>query len=179
MSGLLKYFTQAELEQLKTLDLYSRSKALVSKLFSSKKDKSGKPYINHLLRVSEKMTSIDGKVAGLLHDVVEDIDGVTFDDLISFGIPEHIIEVLKLVTKEETNEPLSKEQKLQKYNQEIDRIIESKNPLALELKISDMSDNYDPNRLGQLDEEKQKWFEQKYGENIMRLRKVRIEYDRH
>ena len=74
---------------------------------------------------------------------------------------------------------MTKEQKLQKYNQEIDRIIESRNLLALELKISDMSDNYDPNRLGKLDEEKQKWFEQKYGENIKKLRKVREEYDRH
>lgn len=179
MSGLLKYFTQDELEQLKTLDLYSRSKVLVSKLFFYKKDKAGRPYVEHLLRVSDRMTTLDGKVAGLLHDVVEDIEGVTFDDLISFGVPEHIIEVLKLVTKEETNEPLSKEQKLQKYNEEIDRIIESKNPLALELKIADMSDNYDPNRLGELDNEKREWFEQKYGENIKRLRKVREEYDRH
>lgn len=179
MNGLLKYFTQEELDQLKTLDLYSRSKALVAKLFFYKKDKSGKPYVEHLLRVSEKMTSIDGKIAGLLHDVVEDIDGVTFDDLISFGIPEHIIEVLKLVTKEETNTPLTKEQKLLKYNGEIDRIIESRNPLALELKIADMSDNYDPNRLEELSEEKRNWFEQKYGENIKKLRKVREEYDRH
>ena len=179
MVGLLKYFTQEELDQLKTLDLYSRSKELVSKLFFYKKDKSGKPYVEHLLRVSAKMTTIDGKIAGLLHDVVEDIEGVTFDDLISFGVPEHIIEVLKLVTKEKTNTPFTKEQKLQKYNQKIDRIIESKNLLALELKIADMNDNYDPNRLGELDEEKQKWFEQKYGENIKRLRKVREEYDRY
>ena len=179
MEALLKYFTPEELEQLQTLDLYSRNKALVSKLFFHKKDKSGKPYIGHLLRVSENMTSIDGKIAGLLHDVVEDIQGVTFNDLISFGVPKHIIEALKLVTKEETKELLTKEQKLQKYNQEIDRIIESRNLLALDLKIADMSDNYDPNRLEELDEEKRKWFEQKYGQNIKRLRKVREEYDRH
>ena len=179
MNGLLKYFTQEELEEEKQRDLLFKCKVLVFKLFVFKKDKAGRPYVEHLLRVSEKMTSIDGKIAGLLHDVVEDIDGVTFEDLISFGVPEHIIEVLKLVTKEKTDVPLTKEQKLQKYNQEIDRIIESRNPLALELKIADMSDNYDPNRLGELDEEQRNWFEQKYGENIKRLRKVREEYDRH
>jgi len=179
MNGLLKYFTLEELEQLKGLDLYSRSKALVSKLFFYKKDKAGKPYVNHLLRVSDVMTTVDGKVVGLLHDVVEDIDGVTFEDLTWFGIPEHIIEVLKLVTKEEAAEILTKEQKLQKYNEEIDRIIGSKNMLALELKIADMSDNYDPERLKELDEEKRTWFDLKYGENIKRLRKVREEYDRH
>ena len=179
MNGLLNYFTQEELDEEKQRDLLFKCKVLVFKLFVFKKDKAGRPYVEHLLRVSDKMTTLDGKVAGLLHDVVEDIEDVTFEDLISFGVPEHIIEVLKLVTKEKTDVPLTKEEKLQKYNQEIDRIIESKNPLALELKIADMSDNYDPNRLEELDEEKRKWFEQKYGENIKRLRKVREEYDRH
>lgn len=179
MNGLLKYFTSEELEALKQLDLYSRSKVLIERLFKDKKDKAGRPYINHLLRVSKRMNTVDGKVAGLLHDVVEDIDGVTFEDLILFGVSEHIIETLKLVTKEKTNGNLTKEEKLQKYNREIDRIIESKNLLALELKIADMSDNYDPDRLKELDEEKRKWFNLKYGENIKRLRKVREEYDRY
>ena len=179
MNVLLKYFTPEELEELKYLDLYCKSKVLIETLFKDKKDKAEKPYVEHLLRVSQRMTTLDGKIAGLLHDVVEDIEDVTFEDLISFGVPEHIIEVLKLVTKDKTDIPLTKEQKLQKYNEEIDRIIESKNLLALELKIADMSDNYDPERLEELDEEKRTWFEQKYGENIKRLRKVREEYDRH
>lgn len=179
MKGLLNYFTKEELEHLKHLDLYSRSESLVRRLFKDKTDKEGKPYINHLLRVSEKMTIVDGKVAGLLHDVVEDIDGVTFGDLIMFGIPNNIIEVLKLVTKEETSKALTKEEKLQKYNKEIDRIIESKNLLALELKIADMSDNYDSNRLEELDLETRKWFDLKYGENLKKLRKARENYDRH
>ena len=179
MNGLLKYFKPQELKELNEWDLYSRSKVLVLHLFANKKDKAGEPYINHLLRVSNKMTTIDGKVAGLLHDVVEDIEGVTFDDLIEFGIPIHIIEVLKLVTKEKTDQILTPKQKLQKYNEEIEKIIASKNLLALELKIADMSDNYNEDRLKQLDEEKQKWFNEKYGENIRRLRKERMKYDRH
>lgn len=154
MNGLLKYFNKEELEHLKTMDLYSKSEVLVRKLFEGKTDKEGKPYVDHLFRVSEKMTSIDGKVAGLLHDVVEDIEGVSFEGLSEFGIPDNIIEALKLVTKEETTKNLTKEEKLQKYNGEIDKIIESKNLLALELKIADMSDNYDSNRLKNLPEEK-------------------------
>jgi len=176
---LLKYFTEEELEQSKEWDLYFKSLSLVLRMFFFKKDKAGKPYVNHLLRVSDSMTTIDGKVAGLLHDVVEDIEDVTFEDLIEFGIPKHIIEVLKLVTKEKVNKPLTQEEKLQKYNEEIDRIIASQNLLALELKIADMSDNYNEDRLKQLDEEKQKWFNEKYGENIKRLRKERMKYDRY
>lgn len=179
MDNLLKYFTKEELEQSKEWDLYSKSLLLVLRVFFFKKDKAGKPYINHLLRVSDRMTTIDGKVAGLLHDVVEDIEGVTFEDLIEFGIPIHIIETLKLVTKEKTDRILTPKQKLQKYNEEIDKIIASKNSLALELKLADMSDNYNEDRLKQLDEEKQKWFNEKYGENIKRLRKERMKYDRY
>ena len=179
MNGLLKYFNKEELEHLKIMDLYSKSEVLVRKLFEGKTDKEGKPYVNHLLRVSGKMTSIDGKVAGLLHDVVEDIEGVSFEDLSCLGIPDNIIEALKLVTKEETTKNLTKQQKLQKYNGEIDKIIESKNLLALELKIADMRDNYDLNRLKNLPEEKQNWFKEKYEKNLEKLRKAREKYDRH
>ena len=179
MNGLLKYFNKEELEHLKTMDLYSKSEVLVRRLFEGKTDKEGKTYVNHLLRVSEKMTSIDGKVAGLLHDVVEDIEGVSFEDLSRLGIPDNIIEALELVTKESTTKNLTKQQKLQKYNGEIDKIIESKNLLALGLKIADMSDNYDLNRLKNLPKEKQNWFKEKYEKNLEKLRKARREYDRH
>ena len=180
MNGLLKYFKDTELKLIKdTPDLLLKSKALVHILFSDKIDKAGKPYIEHLYRVSDKMTTLDGKVAGLLHDVVEDIDGVSFDDLIDIGIPLNIIEVLKLVTKEENIQILNKYEKLDKYNKEIDNIIISGNKLALELKIADMSDNFDPSRLQELSIEQQYWFNKKYGENLKKLRKVRDSYDRY
>ena len=108
------------------------------------------------------MTPLEGKIAGLLHDVVEDIKtpdfpelDVTFDDLRDIGIPEEIIEALQLVTK--TPPPtrfLSKQEKLNYYYQEIDTIIESKNLLAIELKTADMSDNYNPERLNELQKKK-------------------------
>ena len=180
MNGLLKYLTNEEFKVLKnTDDLLLKSRLLVTILFYNKLDKAGKPYIKHLERVSNKMSTIDGKVAGLLHDVVEDIEGVTFLDLIHIGIPLNIIEVLKLVTKEKSDRVLSQDEKLEKYNTEIDNIIKSGNKLALELKIADMSDNFEPSRLKELSIEQQYWFNKKYGENIKRLRKVRDKYDRY
>ena len=157
-------------------DLYSKSKILVVRLFEDRTDKNGKPYINHLLRVSNKMTTRDGKVVALLHDVVEDIGGVTFADLKDIGIPSHIIEALKLVTKKESSKELTKKEKLERYNQEIEHIIKSKNRLAIELKKIDMSDNFDIRRLNQLDEEKQEWLTQKYANNVVKLRKVMERY---
>lgn len=180
MNGLLKYFTEEELFAIKNIDdLIIKSEMLIKTLFKEKLDKAGKPYIEHLYRVSGKMSTIEGKVAGFLHDVVEDIDGVDFDDLVSIGIPINVIDVLKLVTKEKCECVLTKEEKLEKYNKEINNIINSGNKIAIELKISDMNDNYDPKRLEELSYEKQEWFNKKYGENIKKLRKVWDIYDRY
>ena len=109
-------------------------------------------------------------VAGLLHDVVEDIDGITFDDLLDIGISSNIIDALKLVTKEPTTEKLSKEERLIRYNKEIDNIIASGNDLALELKIADMSDNYNPDRIVGLSNEQLEWFSLKYANNLEKLK---------
>lgn len=154
-------------------DLYLKSACLVRILFQNKHDKSGEPYIGHLFRVSNQMTTLEGQVAGLLHDVVEDIKEITFEDLISIGIPSSIIETLKLVTKEKQERKLSKEEKLEKYNQEINHIIESKNNLALELKIADMSDNYNPERLEKCPIEMKDWFQQKYENNLLKLKEAK------
>ncbi len=181
MNHLEFYIGKERLNQIKTYDnLYLKTKILVDLLFAEKKDKAGKPYLGHLYRVSEKMTTLDGKVAGLLHDVVEDIKtpdfpelDVTFDDLRDIGIPEEIIEALQLVTKTPPTHPLSKEEKLNYYYQEIDTIIESKNLLAIELKTADMSDNYNPERLNGLPEEKREWFTKKYSEPLKKLKLVK------
>jgi len=66
-----------------------------------------------------------------------------------------------------------KEERLIRYNKEIDRIIESGNDLALELKIADMSDNYNDDRLKKLPLETIIWFNEKYAENLVKLKKER------
>lgn len=171
MNNLELYLGKDGLEKLKKIDdLYLKSQSLVIILFKEKFDKIGNPYINHLLRVSSKMTTLDGKVAGLLHDVVEDIPNVTFEDLLDIGIPNNIIDVLKLVTKETSDHKLTKEEKLIKYNEEIDRIIVSNNKLALELKIVDMTDNYNPERLRSCTKSQREWFDKKYGPQLVKLK---------
>lgn len=172
MNYLELYFDRDDLKKIKQCDdLYLKSAVLVRVLFQNKKDKEGQPYLGHLFRVSDRMTTYDGKIAGLLHDVVEDIPNVDFDDLLDIGIPEHIVDALRLVTKNHITRKLSDKEKLLRYNQEIDRIIESGNNLALELKIADISDNYDPERLERLPIEQTNWFNQKYANNLERLKR--------
>ncbi len=97
------------------------------------KDKGGRPYIFHPLRVAESCTG-RAKVAALLHDTVEDTS-VTFDDLSARGIDDEVIAALKLLTHDK-NVP---------YLDYVKKVGE--NPIAREVKMSDLRDNMDLTRL--------------------------------
>ena len=98
-------------------------------------DKSGKDYIEHPLRVMELGKTEEEKIVGVLHDVVEDSDW-TFEALVAEGFSQEIIDALRCVTKVSENE---------NYDDFIERV--KKNPLAVAVKINDLSDNMDIRRL--------------------------------
>ena len=98
-------------------------------------DKSGKDYIRHPLRVMEMGKTEDEKIVGVLHDVIEDTDW-TFEALADEGFSKEIISALRCVTKLSENE---------NYDDFIERV--KKNPLAVAVKINDLSDNMDIRRL--------------------------------
>ena len=98
-------------------------------------DKSGKDYIGHPLRVMEMGKTEEEKIAGVLHDVVED-SSWTFEALEAEGFSQEIIEALKCVTKLSENE---------NYDDFIERV--KKNSLAVAVKINDLTDNMDIRRL--------------------------------
>ena len=157
--------TKDELTIIKNIsDDYSRALALVEKLFATKTDKEGEPYIGHLLRVSNKLTNINTKIAGLLHDVVEDIEDFTFDDLRSLNFNEEIITLVNIVTNDKT--------KKTSYPDKITKIIETNNIEAIKLKYSDITDNYDMNRLNKLDEITKNRLINKYKDQVIRLENV-------
>lgn len=173
MNNLLNYFTDVELKIITEMkDLYLKSNVIVTEIFKDKKDKAGHPYLWHLLRVSNSLDLEIEKIAGLLHDVLEDTE-VTEYDLLEVGIPEEIIEIVKIVTHDKIDTSnMTKEEKLKLYSDEIDKVINSGNIHAIRLKKADMSDNYDKERLKELPLEKQQWFEEKYGKQLIKLHKV-------
>lgn len=59
---------------------------IATKAHEGQKDKAGKPYILHPLRVMLRMKTTKDMMAAILHDVVEDTD-VTLDDLREHGFP--------------------------------------------------------------------------------------------
>ena len=143
----------------KIVDDYKRAHELVKILFKDKKDKEGNPYIGHLERVSNKLTNKNTKIAGLLHDIVEDTS-CTLDDLRKLNFNNEIIELVKLVTNSEENIT---------YHDKISSIIDSNNVEAIKLKYSDMLDNSDPERLKKLDSETKDYFVKKYTNELKRL----------
>lgn len=102
---------------------------------AEQKDKAGKPYILHLLRVMNSGQTETEKICGVLHDLVEDT-GYTFEDLKKEGFSNEVIEVLKCVTKVSDNE---------NYEDFINRILT--NPIAIKVKLNDLKDNMDITRL--------------------------------
>lgn len=145
-------------------DHYSRAFQLVSYLFRDKTDKAGVPYIDHLTAVSNLLDSPDTKIAGLLHDVVEDIAGFTLEDLTRLGFSDHIVEIVRIVTKDKT--------KMQSYHDWITDIIETGNVDALKVKYADIMDHLSLERLNKLDQVKRSYFINKYKDEATRLEKV-------
>lgn len=98
-------------------------------------DKAGNDYIEHPLHVMAAGKTLNEQIVGVLHDVVEDSDW-TFEQLAAEGFSAEIIEALRCVTKLSEDEP---------YDKFISRI--KCNPLAVAVKINDLSDNMDIRRL--------------------------------
>lgn len=171
-NNLLNYFNKEQLEQIKNIDdIYAKAFVITSIVFKDKKDKSGKPYFEHLFRVSQKLDEELEQVAGLLHDILEDTE-ITARDLQELGIPEEVIEIVKIVTHSKIDKTgLTEKDKLLLYSKEIDKIINSGNIHAIRLKYADMTDNYNIDRLKELTLEKQMWFNKKYGPQLVKLRK--------
>lgn len=112
-----------------------RAIEIATKAHQGQLDKAGRDYIGHPLRVMEMGKTEDEKIVGVLHDVIEDTDW-TFEKLAEEGFSQKIISALRCVTKLSENE---------NYDDFIDRV--KKNPLAVAVKINDLTDNMDIRRL--------------------------------
>ncbi len=134
---LEKYFTEEEFKRIKETDeLIYKSLEIVTRVFSEKCDKGGFPYVIHLLKVYSGVSEYIEKVCALLHDIIEDTD-VTYEDLKEVGYNDDIIEILKVLTKIKGED----------YRAYIDRIIQSENYHAMNIKLADLRHNMDSGRI--------------------------------
>lgn len=109
---------------------------LATEAHRGQKDRNGEPYIMHPIRVMSQLWGYDERMVAVLHDVIEDTD-ITLADLRAAGYPDHIVEAVDAISKrKEENE---------RYPDYIQRV--KKNQLATKVKIADLNDNSNLNRL--------------------------------
>ncbi len=108
---------------------------LIEKYFEGKVDKAGKPYINHLLAVSEQVDSEEDKIVALLHDIIEDTY-ISIEEL-NKVIPMNLIERILLLTHD----------KKYTYDEYITNILNCGDINVVRIKMADMWHNMDLSRL--------------------------------
>lgn len=98
-------------------------------------DKAGAPYILHPLRVMLHVTTNAERIVAVLHDVVEDCEGWSFERLLGEGYAPEIIAGLKSVTKVEG----------EAYEDFVKRA--AAHPIGRRVKMADLTDNSDLSRI--------------------------------
>ena len=99
---------------------------LAAKVHKGQKDRFGKPYILHVMRVMMRGHDFEEQVLGALHDVLERSD-LSAADITEKGFPPRVVKALGHITrvKEET------------YEAYIDRVMEDS--LAIRVKLHDLA----------------------------------------
>ena len=100
-------------------------------------DLNGQPYIAHPFRVMAAGQTLEEKIVGVLHDVVEDTH-LSLVDLSKEGFCKEVIDAVHALTKLENED----------YDHYIRRVM--RNELATRVKLNDLTDNMDLRRLKNL-----------------------------
>jgi (p)ppGpp synthase/HD superfamily hydrolase len=114
--------------------------ALASKVFESRTDKGGQPYMLHCIRVMFSVSPHTIRmIIAVLHDVVEDTkddpEPVTLADLYKMGFEERVVTAVGILTHDKSIP----------YHDYIKPI--ALNEDALTVKLADLKDNSDITRL--------------------------------
>ncbi len=116
------------------MELLNKAIVLAATYHDHQKDKAGQPYILHPLRIMMQAETIEEKIVAVLHDIIEDTF-IRLRDLKLHGFSEYIIRALDCLTKRDD----------ETYFDFIRRI--SENELATKIKILDLKDNMNLDRL--------------------------------
>lgn len=111
-----------------------RAIALACEAHAGQIDKGGKPYILHPLRVMLRLKDEDAQIAAVLHDTVEDC-GLELG-LIRYRFGALVADAVDALTRREG----------ESYGAFLGRCAD--NPLALRVKLEDIEDNLNLDRLG-------------------------------
>lgn len=123
---------------------YRKAHRIAAKAHKGQKDKLGVPYLKHVEAVADGLAVLrdaeDLRIAGILHDVIEDTD-LTASDLLEAGVPWSSVCIVEALTKVPGSTKV----------EQIERVIEDGAAACL-VKLSDNAHNSRPDRLDRLDE---------------------------
>lgn len=112
---------------------------IAAQAHQDQKDRYGKAYILHPIRLMMKMDSVQEQIVAILHDVVEDSEW-TLIDLHKEGFSEEIITAVDCMTKRDNELYMDYTERLKI------------NPIARKVKLADLEDNMDLRRIAQISE---------------------------
>jgi (p)ppGpp synthase/HD superfamily hydrolase len=93
-------------------------------------DKANEPYILHSMRVMDHVDSLDEKIVGILHDVVENNSQWSLSRLEDEGFKSTIIEAVNAMTRRAG----------ESYENFVSRAAD--NPISRAVKMADLKDKY-------------------------------------
>ena len=125
-----------------------RAIAIAAEAHAGQKDRAGAPYILHPIRLMIQMDSENAMMAAVLHDVVEN-SVWTLDDLRKEGFSNEVLNAVDSLTH--------RDKEGEDYWDYIQR--SGSNLIALKVKLADLLDNLNPNRLNKVTKEDEKRFE--------------------
>lgn len=117
---------------------------LAAKAHADQVDKTGEPYIMHPLRVMMQVEGIEAKVIAVLHDVVEDT-GVSLNELAHRGFPAYVVNAVDALSRPPGMDYTA-------YIGRMVAILGEFGDTVRAVKLADLRDNMDLNRLVRLDE---------------------------
>lgn len=118
---------------------------LAAKTHRGQKDRFGKPFILHVMRVIGKGDDLEERVLGALHDVVERSE-LEIEDLRRKGYPERVLLALDHISRPDD----------ETYGEYIERV--KLNNLATRVKINDLADKMDISKIERITELDRKRF---------------------
>jgi (p)ppGpp synthase/HD superfamily hydrolase len=125
-----------------------RAIAIAAEAHAGQKDRAGAPYILHPIRLMIQMDSENAMMAAVLHDVVENSVWI-LDDLRKEGFSNEVLNAVDSLTH--------RDKEGEDYWDYIKRA--GSDLIALKVKLADLLDNLNPNRLNKVTNEDEKRFE--------------------
>ena len=125
-----------------------RAIAIAAEAHAGQKDRAGAPYILHPIRLMIQMDSENAMMAAVLHDVVEN-SAWTLDDLRKEGFSNEVLNAVDSLTH--------RDKEGEDYWDYIQRA--KSDPIAIKVKLADLEDNLNPDRLNEITEKDEKRFD--------------------